>query len=105
MPAVQRVVTQLQVPQDSQVLDVTNACAEFRGGDEGRDGVCLASPETEIKEAKHRWRSTMEFSVAPAEASAGEDGEPGLAGEGGAHERRRLVWREAQEDLLDKIVR
>ena len=47
----------------------------------------------------------MELAAAPAEASAGEDGETELAGEGGAHERRGIVWREAEEDLLDEIVR
>jgi hypothetical protein len=35
---------------------------------------------------------------------AGEKAETVLAAEGGAHERRGLVRRESQENLLEKIV-
>jgi hypothetical protein len=38
--------------------------------------------------------------VQDAEARPVEEGEPELAGEGGPHEARRLVRREAEEDLL-----
>jgi hypothetical protein len=46
----------------------------------------------------------VELAVAGVERTAGEKGETGLAAEGGAHERRRLVRRESQENLLDKIL-
>ena len=43
--------------------------------------------------------------VATAETRAGEEAEPELAGEGGAHEARGLVRREAEEDLLEELAR
>ena len=69
---------------------VGNAGAEFCGGREARDGTFFApvaalQPET-TKEARHG-RSSMVVVVATAEARAGEEAEPELAGEGGAHER------------------
>jgi hypothetical protein len=45
----------------------------------------------------------MALTVEIAEAGAGEDTEPELAGEGGAHEASGLVGREAEEDLLEEL--
>jgi hypothetical protein len=55
--------------------------------------------DSQAEEAEHG-RSGMVLAVAPAEAGAGEEGEPALACKGGSHEARRLVRREAEEDLL-----
>jgi hypothetical protein len=79
--------------------DVGDARAEFRGGDERWDRVSLlgleAIPGPELKEAEHG-RNSMKLTVASAEARAGEEGQPGLAGEGGTDETRGLVRWEAQ---------
>jgi len=40
----------------------------------------------------------------PPEAGSGDEAAPALAHEGGADEARRLVRREAEEDLLDEVV-
>jgi hypothetical protein len=45
------------------------------------------------------------LAVPAEEAGVGEDAAPGLAGEGGAREARRVVGREAEENLFDKLVR
>jgi hypothetical protein len=47
----------------------------------------------------------MKLAVPAAEAGAGEEAEPELAGERGAHEARGLARREAEEDLLDNFGR
>ena len=46
----------------------------------------------------------MEAAVAAEEGGVGEDAAPRLAGEGRAEEARRLVRREAEEDLRDDVV-
>ena len=47
----------------------------------------------------------MEIAVAAAEGGAREEVQPWLACEGGAHEARGLVRREAEEDLLEELAR
>jgi hypothetical protein len=47
----------------------------------------------------------VELAVATVEARAGEAAEPELVGERGAREPHGLVRREAEEDLLEKLVR
>ena len=47
----------------------------------------------------------MELVDAAAEAGAGNGAAPGLADDGGTEEAGRVVDREAEEDLLDKVVR
>ena len=98
MAAVQRVV--LPAPP------VGDARAELRRGGEMRGGVFLPVQvgEPGEMEAEHGG-SSMEFAVPVAEGRAGEEAEPELAGEGGAHEARGVVRREAEEDLLSKLVR
>ena len=46
----------------------------------------------------------MEPAVAAEEAAVGEDAVPGLADEGGADKVRRLVRRDAEEDLLHNLL-
>jgi hypothetical protein len=46
----------------------------------------------------------VERAVAVAEGGVGEDAAPALGGEGGAEEARRVVRREAEEDLNDDVV-
>jgi hypothetical protein len=47
----------------------------------------------------------VELAVEAGEGGAGEAAAPGLADEGGAEEAAGIVWWEAEEDLLDELVR
>jgi hypothetical protein len=47
----------------------------------------------------------VELVEAAAEPAVRDDVSPGLADERGAEEARRLIGREAEEDLLDELVR
>ena len=80
---------------------VGDARGKFRGGEEMRGGLLFVDGE---KKAQHRRRS-MKVAVPAAEGCAGEEGEPELAGEGGAHQARGLVRRKAEEDLLEQLLR
>ncbi|KAF8731966.1 hypothetical protein HU200_015916 [Digitaria exilis] len=72
--------------------------AERGGG--GVEGGGMAA--VVVEEAEQRGRAAVE---AAAEAGAGDDAVPGLAGEGGADEVGRLVWREAGQDLFHDVAR
>ena len=68
------------------------------GGDEAR------SPSVGAEEPQHRGRA-VELPKPAAEAGVGDETGPALADEGGAHEEMGLYLGEAEEDLLDEIIR
>ena len=57
-----------------------------------------------MKESQH-WSSPVELVEAAVEAAVADDASPCLADESGAEEARGLVRGEAEEDLLDELLR
>lgn len=75
-----------------------------RGGrDEAGHAAGVPFPDV-AEEAEHRGRG-VERAESAAEARGGDEAAPGLADEGGANEARGLRGREAEDDLLDDLVR
>jgi hypothetical protein len=70
------------------------------GGDKATDGAHL----TVVDEAKHR-RRPIELAVVVVETRIGEETAPEIGEYGEAEKACGLIWREAEEDLMDKFVR
>lgn len=73
-------------------------------GDGGGSGGGHETFALEVAEEAEQGRRAVERAVAAEEGGAGEELAPGLADEGGAHEARRVVRREAEEDLGGGVV-
>lgn len=74
------------------------------GRAEGRDraeaGGAVLGP---VEEAEHV-RGPVELEEPAVETAVGDEAAPGPADERRAEERRGVVWRETEEDLLDEVV-
>jgi hypothetical protein len=70
------------------------------GGDKATDGAHL----TVVDEAEHR-RRPIELAVVVVEIRIGEETAPGIGEYGETEKACGLIWREAEEDLMDKFVR
>ena len=102
MAAVQRIAS--IVPP---AFDVGSARVEFAGGEEEWLGFFLqrvGARGPAIKEAEHGG-SSVELAVSDLEGRTGEEAKLELASERSTHKPRGLVGREAEEDLLGKLVR
>jgi len=71
-----------------------------RGDEAGGDGALEVA-----EEAEQGGRPAMEAKEPGAEGGGGDDAAPWLGGGGGAREARGVVGRDADEDLLDDLVR
>lgn len=71
----------------------------YEAGHAGAVGIDLAVDE----ERQQRGRA-VELAVPASEAGAGDEAARALADERGAEEERRMLWREAEEDLLDVLL-
>jgi len=71
---------------------------EAGGRDKGRAEVLVV-------DVAQQGRRSVEPAVAAAESAVGEDAAPILADEGGTDEERRLVRRDAEEDLFHELLR
>ncbi|RCV31249.1 LOW QUALITY PROTEIN: hypothetical protein SETIT_6G161500v2 [Setaria italica] len=73
-------------------------------GDGGGSGGGHETFALEVAEEAEQGRCAVERAVAVEEGGVGEEPAPGLADERDADEARRVVWREAEEDLAEDVV-
>ena len=74
-------------------------------GGSGGQGRKIAQYRLIVLEESQQGRCPVELAVEAGEGGAGEAAAPGLADEGGPEEAPGVLRREAQEDLLEKLVR
>lgn len=77
--------------------------AEGASRDEAADGK-LAGLFLEVDDEAEHGARAVELAVPAAEAAVGDEAAPGLAGEGGAEEARRVVRRASEEHLFHDLV-
>jgi len=105
------------LPADAAGEDAAVACVEHapsagleerqaEGGSSGHEAGHAGAVGIDLgvdEDRQHRGRA-VELAVPASEAGAGDEAAPALADERGAEEERGMLWREAEEDLLDVLL-
>jgi hypothetical protein len=99
-----------RIQEDTAVARVENEEIAVVGvnGEEGGGGGQGSEPaeyRIVVLEESQQGRRPVELAVEAGEGGAGEAAAPGLADERGAEEAAGIFWREAEEDLLEELVR